>query len=143
MNTIFVNEKLQIPFSDLRFRFSRSGGPGGQNVNKVSTRVELIFDLRLSALDPILKAQLTNALKSRLDSAGCLRVVSQESRSQWKNKQDAIDRFTSILKKALQPVKHRTPTRATKTSKEKRLNQKRGRGKIKEMRKVRVDKEIT
>ena len=50
MNTIFINDRIQIPFSDLRFRYSRSGGPGGQNVNKVSTRVELIFDVRLSSL---------------------------------------------------------------------------------------------
>ncbi len=142
MNTIFVNNRIHIPFSDLQFRFSRSSGPGGQNVNKVSTRVELIFDVRLSALDPVTKSILTNALRSKLDSAGCLRVLSQESRSQWKNKQDAIEKFTFLLQKAMKPVKHRTPTSVTKSSKNARLASKKGRGEVKKMRKIDLDREL-
>jgi ribosome-associated protein len=142
MNTIFINSKLQIPFSDLRFRFSRSGGPGGQNVNKVSTRVELIFDVPLSSLDHEAKEALLTSLKSKLDSSGCLRIASQESRSQWKNKQDAVERFISLLQKATRPVKHRTPTAATKSSKYARLASKKGRSELKRMRKINIEKEL-
>ena len=142
MNTIFINSKLQIPFSDLRFRFSRSGGPGGQNVNKVSTRVELIFDVPLSSLDHEAKEALLTSLKSKLDSSGCLRIASQESRSQWKNKQDAVEKFISLLQKATRPVKHRMPTAATKSSKYARLASKKGRSELKKMRKINIEKEL-
>jgi ribosome-associated protein len=142
MNTLFINDKLQIPFSDLRFRFSRSGGPGGQNVNRVSTRVELIFDVQSSSLDPETKENLRSKLHPKLDSAGCLRVVSQESRSQWKNKQNTIEKFAFLLKKATRPVKHRTPTTATKSSKNARLEWKKGRGELKKMRKINMEKEL-
>ena len=142
MNTIFITNRIQIPFSDLRFRYSRSGGPGGQNVNKVSTRVELIFDVQSSSLDPETKEYLRSILHSKLDSAGCFRVVSQESRSQWKNKQDAIEKFISLLQKVTRPVKHRTPTAATKSSKNARLARKKGRGELKKMRKINIEKEL-
>jgi ribosome-associated protein len=142
MNTIFITNRIQIPFSDLRFRYSRSGGPGGQNVNKVSTRVELIFDIPLSSLDDKAKEILQTSLTSKLDSAGCLRIDSQESRSQWKNKQDAIEKFISLLQKVTRPVKHRTPTAATKSSKNARLARKKGRGELKKMRKINIEKEL-
>ena len=142
MDTIVVNGRIQISLSDLRFRFSRSGGPGGQNVNRVSTRVELLFDVPLSSLDSATKELLRTTLGSKLDSAGCLRIVSQESRSQWKNKQIAIEKLTSLLKKALRPTKQRTPTAATKSSREKRLEGKKGRSRIKKMRKINMEKEL-
>ncbi len=142
MNTLFINDKLQIPFSDLRFRFSRSGGPGGQNVNRVSTRVELIFDVQGSSLDPETKENLQSKLLPKLDSAGCFRVVSQESRSQWKNKQNTIEKFTFLLKKVTRPVKHRTPTTATKSSRNARLEWKKGRGQLKKTRKINMEKEL-
>ena len=142
MNTIFINDRIQIPFSDLRFRFSRSGGPGGQNVNKVSTRVELVFDVQASSLDPEIKKEIRSKLQSKLDSTGCFRVVSQESRSQWKNKQDAVEKFIFLLQKHMRPVKHRTPTSATKSSKIERLARKKGRSELKKMRKINVEKEL-
>ncbi len=142
MNTIFINDRIQIPLSDVRFRFSRSGGPGGQNVNKVSTRVELIFDVHGSSLDPEIKKNVRSKLYQKLDSAGCLHVVSQESRSQWKNKQDAIEKFAFLLKKVTRPVKHRTPTAATKSSKNARLARKKGRGELKKTRKINIEMEL-
>ena len=142
MNAIIINDKIQIPLSDLRFQFSRSGGPGGQNVNRVSTRVELIFDVHHSSLNYESKESLKTLLKSKLDSRGCLRIVSQESRSQWKNKQNALDKFTLLLKKVVRPVKHRTATTATKSSKDARLERKKGRSQLKKMRKINMEKEL-
>jgi ribosome-associated protein len=143
MNIMIINNKTQIPFSELRFRFSRSGGPGGQNVNRVSTRVELIFDVQHSpSLDAESKEVLKSALQSKLDSSGCLRIVSQESRSQWKNKQTAIERFGSVVRKALRPSKHRTPSTATKSSKEERLSKKKERGSMKKLRRLDLGKEL-
>ncbi|MGA7161722.1 MAG: alternative ribosome rescue aminoacyl-tRNA hydrolase ArfB [Bacteroidota bacterium] len=142
MDNVVVNDKIQIPLSELRFRFSRSGGPGGQNVNRVSTRVELIFDLQNSSLDAETKEIIRSKLQSKLDSAQCLHVVSQESRSQWKNKQDTIEKFASLLKKVTRPMKHRTPTAASKSSKIARLDAKKGRGRLKKMRKINLEKEL-
>ncbi len=143
MDTIIINDKIQIPLSDLQFRFSRSSGPGGQNVNRLSTRVELIFDVQGSSLDPETKENLDSKLHSKMDSAGCLRIVSQESRSQWTNKQNAIEKLTLLLKKVTRQVKHRTPTAATKSSKNARLAWKKGRSRLKKMRKINMEKELS
>jgi ribosome-associated protein len=135
MNVVYINSRIQIPLSELHFRFTRSGGPGGQNVNRVSTRVELVFDMQHSpSLDPASREMLRSGLRSKLDSRGTLRVVSQESRSQWKNKQTAIEKFEYILRRALRPAKHRTPSTATRSSKEKRLTEKKQRGESKKLR---------
>ena len=111
-------------------------------MNKVSTRVELIFDVQGSSLDRETKESLLSKLHLKLDSSGCFRVVSQESRSQWKNKQDAIEKFTFLLQRAARTVKHRTPTSATRSSKNARVAAKKGRGEVKKMRKIDLDKEL-
>jgi len=135
MNVVYINSRIQIPLSELHFRFTRSGGPGGQNVNRVSTRVELVFDMQHSpSLDLESKEMLRSAMRSKLDSRGTIRVVSQESRSQWKNKQTAIEKFAYIVRRALRPAKHRTPSTATRSSKEKRLAEKKQRGESKKLR---------
>jgi len=135
MNVVYINSRIQIPLSELRFRFTRSGGPGGQNVNRVSTRVELVFDMQHSpSLDLEAKEMLRSSMRSKLDSRGTIRVVSQESRSQWKNRQTAIEKFEYILRRALRPEKHRTPSTATRSSKEKRLAAKKQRGESKKLR---------
>ena len=142
METLYINSRIQIPQSELRFRFSRSGGPGGQNVNRVSTRVELLYDLVHSTLDPDSKGILRKKLSSRLSYDGIIRIVSQESRSQWKNKQTATEKFVDLLKRAMRPQKSRVPTRVTRNSIETRLVRKKGRGEIKKMRKVDMRKEL-
>ncbi|HTR81664.1 MAG TPA: alternative ribosome rescue aminoacyl-tRNA hydrolase ArfB [Bacteroidota bacterium] len=142
MESLVINKKVRIPFSDLHFRFSRSGGPGGQNVNRVSTKVELIFDVRRSSLDAETKENIISSLAHKLSSDGTLRIVSQESRSQWKNRQNAIQKLTTLLATALRPVKHRQKTAATKSSQEARLTRKKERSGVKKLRSVDIRKEL-
>ncbi len=110
---------------ELIFKTSRSSGPGGQHVNKVNTRVELRFKIAESKLiNEEQKQILLKKLQSKLSQQGELIVVSQKGRSQLQNKEEAIRKFYEIIEKALKPVKKRTATKPTKTSKEKRIQEK-------------------
>lgn len=130
-----ITPNCRIPVSELKFQFARSGGKGGQNVNKVETKVELSFDVADSpSLSDSQRHRLLEMLRSRLDTSGVLRIVSQESRSQWKNREEAVRKFVEVLKKALKPRKKRIATKVSHVSKEKRLDQKKRRGAIKKMR---------
>jgi ribosome-associated protein len=132
---IEVNDRLRIPEKELSFSFARSGGPGGQNVNKVSTRVELRFDIGASrTLDAGQKSVLFAALGPRAVTGGILRVRSDASRSQWKNRQDAVRKFARLLSQALEPVKKRAPSRPTRASRADRLESKKRAGALKRTR---------
>ncbi len=121
--------------NELTFQTSRSSGPGGQNVNKVNTRVELRFDIpNSSILNDYQKAVLLEKLSSKLTLDGVLIIACQTERSQLKNKELAIIRFYELLAKALKPVKKRRPTRPTRSSVEKRLQSKKQRSERKSMR---------
>lgn len=134
-NLIRINSHTAVPSSELTFRFSRSGGPGGQNVNKVETKVELLFDVaRSTGLTDEQKQLLLVREKNRIDSDGMLRVIAQESRSQFENREAAVEKFVSIVAGALMKRKKRVKTRASKASKEKRIEGKKIRGKTKKMR---------
>ena len=116
---------VSIPLSEIRFRFSRSGGAGGQHVNKVSTRVELLFDLAGSAsLTADQKHTAAEALVSHMDDAGMLSLVVDTSRSQWKNRELAVERLHRILHHALRPRKKRVATRVHRQARERRLQTK-------------------
>jgi ribosome-associated protein len=126
---------LEIPDGDLEFVASRSGGPGGQNVNKVSSRVTLRFDLeRTTALSPEQRSRIRARLASRINKDGVLQITSQVTRSQELNREDAVARFAELLRTALHREKKRVATRATRSSKEKRLEEKKNRTQIKQAR---------
>ena len=113
--------------SELEFRFTRSGGPGGQHVNTSATRVELVFDLAASqALDEVERSLAARRLRSRLDGDGRLRVVAQDERSQVRNRRLAIERFCELMREALRPPPPpRRPTRPGRAAEERRLAGKR------------------
>ncbi len=137
---VVITHSLKIPAAELQFRTSRSGGHGGQNVNKLETRVELLFDIAHSTSIPdSLRQRLLLKLSSKLDSSGILRIVAQDSRSQWKNKQLAVGRFAAIIKSALKVNKKRISTKPTKTSRESRLRMKKIRGDTKRLRKIIIE----
>ncbi|MCX6241703.1 MAG: alternative ribosome rescue aminoacyl-tRNA hydrolase ArfB [Bacteroidetes bacterium] len=121
--------------SELIFSFSRSSGPGGQNVNKVSTKAELRFHILNSALlSQDEKTLVLNKLAKRINRAGELVLVSQSERTQLKNKEVVIEKFYSLLRRALAPRKKRKPTRPSEATREKRLEDKRIKAQQKEQR---------
>jgi ribosome-associated protein len=129
---IRVSAELTLPRDELIFRASRSGGPGGQHVNTSSTRIELVWDAGASpSLSDHQRVYLMRRLASRLDSQGKLRIVSQDERSQLRNREAAIARFVDVVGRALVIPKQRKPTRPPKSSKRARLESKKKRGALK------------
>jgi ribosome-associated protein len=122
-----IGASRPLPPSELEFRATRSGGPGGQHVNTASTRVELVFDLAGSPT--LTEAERTRAqrrLRTRLDGEGRLRVVAQDERSQHRNRQLATGRFCAIMRDALAPPPPpRRATRPTRAAMRERLEGKR------------------
>ncbi|MCA1832438.1 MAG: aminoacyl-tRNA hydrolase [Actinobacteria bacterium] len=129
-----VTRSLEIPDDEIQFRFSRSGGPGGQNVNRRSTKAELLFDVTGSpSLGPRRRARILEALRSRIDSDGVLHVVAQDARTQAENRALASERFAEMLARALAPPPPpRRPTRPSRGAKEQRLQEKRIRARRKQ-----------
>ena len=138
-NILDVNGRLTIPLHEIDVHFTHSSGPGGQHANKAETKVILSFDI---ALSPTLHATLTPAehkrllgrLRSRLDSSGVLQVAAQDTRSQSQNRQIAMDRLRQILADALKKPKPRKKTRPSRAARERRLEEKRRRGRLKKER---------
>ena len=105
-----ITDAVTIPMTELQFHFSRSGGPGGQHVNRTATQVELTFDVQRSAsLDESQRARVLNKLKSAIDSRGVLHLVCQATRSQYRNRAEVIERFQRLLRQALHVPKPAVP----------------------------------
>jgi len=125
--------RLVIPARELQVEAVRSGGPGGQNVNKVATQVQLRWNVRESqavreSLSPRARERLLEALGARLTALGELLVKASSHREQARNLQEARDRLSRLIEKALEPPRPRVPTRPTRASRERRLAEKKHRG---------------
>jgi ribosome-associated protein len=132
---VIISSDLVIPDSELTYRATRSGGPGGQHVNTSSTRIELWWDLGASpALSEEVRARLLTRLASRVDSSGMLRLVSSGSRSQLQNRREVTERFQELLAKAMVLPRKRKKTKPTRASKERRLESKKRQGARKALR---------
>ena len=120
-----VTPVLSIPRSEIQYRATRAGGPGGQHVNTSSTRIELLWDLTNSvAVTDEQRERLRTKLAARLDSEGMVRVVASDRRSQGQNKQSADERLVALVKNALHIAKKRRATKPTRAAKERRLSEK-------------------
>jgi ribosome-associated protein len=141
-NDLVVTPNFRIPFSELEYRASRSGGPGGQHVNTSSTRVEVWWDVAGSpSISPEQRARLLERLQSRLDSSGGLRLVSSSSRSQLRNREEVTERLRSVLAAALVVRKRRKPTKPSRAAKAARLEAKRRRAATKQRRRAPIPEE--
>ena len=132
---IVINQNLSIPDSEVRFSAARSGGPGGQHVNKVSSRVILEFDvMNTSALTPYQKRRIAEMVGQRMNQQGVLRLQAQRHRTQSANRADLLEKFVGLLQDALRPLKNRVPTRVPHRAREKRLEEKKLRTRVKRVR---------
>jgi ribosome-associated protein len=127
--SIRVTRTVSIPRGEVELRFSRSSGPGGQHAQKTDTRVEAVFDVEGSSA-------LSDAQKRRVVSrlGPVVRAVAQDERSQWRNRELALERLADTLREALRVQRPRRATKPTKAAVERRLDQKRRRGETKRMR---------
>lgn len=135
MDQLEVSGKLRIPLSEIDMKAVRAQGPGGQNVNKVATAIQLRFDVRNSpSLPRNIRDRLLASGDRRLSSEGVLVIKAQESRSQEQNRRAALDRLCELLEEAGRDQKPRLPTMPGKSVKRRRLDEKTRRGDLKKLR---------
>lgn len=135
MDALKISNQLSIPMPEIEMSAVRAQGAGGQNVNKVATAIHLRFDIQAStSLDARLKQRLLSSGDSRISSDGVLIIKAQQSRSQERNRQDALQRLKELLQRNLQQPKKRIPTRPGRKAREKRMEDKSRRSAIKKTR---------
>jgi len=138
-----INYGASIPYDELSFEFTRASGPGGQNVNKVATAVQLRFDVRNSpSLSEETKTRLIHLAGAKMTRDGILLILAKRYREQDRNRADAILRFVNLVRRAQETPKKRQPTRPSKASRQRRLEQKKRKGERKQSRRSRIDDEI-
>ena len=132
---IEVTPEIKIQEKEIELNFVRSSGPGGQNINKVSTAVQLRFDIKSSASLPVdVKKRLFAIAKKKINKDGVLVITANRYRTQEQNRQDALERLISLVQKASVRQKPRKPTVPNRRAKQKRLDQKHRRSEVKRMR---------
>ena len=134
---LLIDNKLSIPYRELKWRFSRSSGSGGQNINKTDSKVEIIFSIKdSSVLNNHQKIKLINNISSKLIN-GCICIVVQEQRKQWQNRQIALIKLANVIKYALnKKYVVRIQTKPTKFSQIKRIKKKKERSELKKKRRL-------
>ena len=134
---IEIHSQLYIPASELSLSFSRSGGPGGQNVNRRESQVELTFNILLSpSLSEVQRRRLLDRLSNRIDSEGALHVVARVHRTQLRNRAEVVRRFAQLMRQALRQPQKRIATGPTSASRARRLTQKRRQAEKKHLRRA-------
>ncbi len=122
---LVVNHRIRIPLSEFEFSYARSSGPGGQNVNKVSSKAQLRWPVLSSpSLPPDVRARLISRFSSRITTEGELLIVSQRYRDQQRNTADCLDKLAGLLRSVASAPKTRRPTRPSRGSVERRLQSK-------------------
>ncbi len=134
-----LTNMVDLDESELEFSAIRSQGSGGQNVNKVSSAIHLRFDIAASTLPAFYKERLLEFKDQRISKDGVIVIKAQQYRTQEKNREDAIARLVQLIQTATVIMKPRRPTRATKGSQQRRMDQKTQRGRIKALRSTRID----
>lgn len=134
-----LSNYVSIPAQELEFSAIRAQGSGGQNVNKVSTAIHLRFDINNSTLPEFYKQRLLQLTDQRINKDGVIVIKAQNFRSQEKNREDALNRLATLIKKATTVNKTRRATKATKGSQQRRMDKKNQRGKIKALRSKPID----
>jgi len=134
---IRVTETILIPEGEIRERFIRSSGPGGQNINKVATAVQLRFDVRASiSLPDAVRDRLVRLAGRRMTGEGVLIIEARRFRTRERNREDARERLAGLIRKAAEPARLRRETRPTRKSRERRLRSKHQRSRVKQSRKA-------
>ena len=136
METLYITSILEIPLAELRFKFNRSSGPGGQNVNKLNTRAELQYNFAQSAvLSALQRQRIAEKLSARLNSEGLLIVNSERFRTQGGNREDCLDKLSALLAEAIKPPPpKRRKTKPGRAARARRLDGKKRRSERKKSR---------
>jgi ribosome-associated protein len=133
---LHITSNVIVPDSEIDIHAMRSQGAGGQNVNKVSSAIHLQFDIATSSLPPFYKEELLKLRDSRISDDGVITIKAQQYRSQEQNREDALSRLRELIQSVAIPRKKRRATKPTKGSKERRLESKTKRGKLKTLRRM-------